>query len=77
MKLEIFGETNPEDVLRVKLFSHEDRVILFAVDEKGQKLERGAIFYLRADGMGCLPTDIGPDVPVQKTHNDALKLVED
>ena len=78
MNLEIFDEKKtPDDVLRVKLFTQGDRVILFAVNEKGQRLERGALFYLRADGTGCLPTDIGPDVPVQKTHNGALKIVGD
>ena len=78
MKLEIFGEKKKsDDVLRVKLFSQGDRVILFAVDENGNRLERSALFYLRADGTGCLPTDIGPDVLVQKTHKGALKIVGD
>ena len=75
MRLELFGEKKkPDDILRVKLFSYTDRIVLFAVDELGNRLERGALFYLHEDGRGCLPTDIGADIPVQKTHNGALKL---
>ena len=75
MKLELFGEKKkPDDVLRLKLFTHEDGVVLHAVDEEGNKLPRSAIFLIRHDGTGCLPLYIGVDIPVQKTHNGALKL---
>ena len=76
MKVEIFDESSKrEKVLRVKLVIKEGRACVVAVDENGNGIPGGNIFYIRPDGTGCVCRDVSDEVPIQRTSRDAIKLI--
>jgi len=50
MRIEVFGEKNTEDVLRLRLVQNGTRADLVIVDEKGNMVLDGRILYISQDG---------------------------
>lgn len=50
MKLEVYGEKQKEEVLRLRLVEDRGFVTLQAVDENGKRLSKGNILDINPDG---------------------------
>lgn len=76
MKLEIFDDSSKrENVLRVKLAIMAGCALVVAVNENGDELPGGNIFYIRPDGTGCVCKHVSDRIPIQRTPSDAIKLI--
>lgn len=76
MKLEIFDDSSKrEEVLRVKLAIMAGNACMVAVDESGDEILGGIIFFIRPDGTGCVAKHVSNRVPIQRTTSDAIKLI--
>ncbi len=67
MRLEIFNDQKEEDkVVRLKMEQHEDEVLVFACDSKGQKFSQGNLVCFYPDGVmrriGGINQSIGFDL---------------
>lgn len=76
MRLEIFDDSaKREEVLRVKLVIKAGNACMVAVDEDGNEIPGGDLFFVRPDGTGCVAKNVSNGVPIQRTPSDAIKLI--
>lgn len=51
MKFKIYGEKDKDSVIRLRLVSNDNEVVLMAVDEKGEKLPFGNLLGIDSNGV--------------------------